>query len=199
MSEHPSRTDQPSRRDTEARSAEPDDVLFEDESASILGDVTDEEAKSGENLFGDDMERDYRPVPEPDVYEAGGFASVDEDSEELSPNTRDEAEREMRQRDREKALATGELRRGLIAASAEQVLAYSPPEAPQNVLEIFDEAAREVALARFPRYDRISNRVQVRINDLPLIEDLRSLRHLHLNHPIRTSGVDTLFRCAASA
>ncbi|THD20299.1 DNA helicase [Fasciola hepatica] len=111
-----SRSDQPGRRDTEARSPEPDDVPFEDESAAILGDdVADEEAESGENLFGDDMERDYRPIPELDVYEAEGLAPVDEDFEELSPNTRTEAEREMRQQDREQALATGGLRRGPIA------------------------------------------------------------------------------------
>lgn len=271
---------------------------FEDESAAILGDdIPNEEADSGENLFGDDMERDYRPIPELDVYEAEGLAPADEEFEELSPNARAEAEREMRQRDREQALATGGLRRGLIAdlygsdeddevvpvrrrrlaeraaagmgpeleqedalesienledmkgmsviewvqqpatrqeiknrfraflrtfldendrnvyaerimqmarenrqslhvdyqhlASAEQVLAYFLPEAPQYVLEVFDEAAREVTLARFPRYDRISNRVHVRINDLPLIEDLRSLRYLHLNQLVRTSGVIT--------
>lgn len=76
-------------------------------------------------------------------------------------------------------------------ASAEQVLAYFLPEAPQFVLEIFDEAANEVTLTRFPRYDRIASCVHVRINDLPLIEDLRCLRHLHLNQLVRTSGVVT--------
>lgn len=49
------------------------------------------------------------------MYEAEGLAPADEEFEELSPNTRAEAEREMRQRDREQALATGGLRRGLIA------------------------------------------------------------------------------------
>ncbi|CAH8452936.1 unnamed protein product [Schistosoma rodhaini] len=281
-----------------AASPDPEEPAFEDESAAILGDDNlDEEEESGENLFGDDMERDYRPIPELDVYEAEGLADPDEDLEELSPNTRAEAEREMRRRDRERLLATGGLRRDLIAdlygeeeeeeiiparrrriaervaagdegdlepegvlesienledmkgmsvvewvqqpvtrqeiknrfkaflrtfldendrnvyaerivqmarenkhslhidyqhlASAEQVLAYFLPEAPQHVLEIFDEAAREVTLTRFPRYDRITNRVHVRINDLPLIEDLRCLRHFHLNQLIRTCGVVT--------
>ncbi|CAH8441491.1 unnamed protein product [Schistosoma turkestanicum] len=275
-----------------------EEPAFEDESAAILGDDNlDEEEESGENLFGDDMERDYRPIPELDVYEAEGLADPDEDLEELSPNARAEAEREMRRRDRERLLATGGLRRDFIAdlygaedeeeiiparrrriaervaagddgdlepegvlesienledmkgmsvvewvqqpvtrqeiknrfkaflrtfldevdrnvyaerivqmarenkhslhidyqhlASAEQVLAYFLPEAPQHVLEIFDEAAREVTLTRFPRYDRITNRVHVRINDLPLIEDLRCLRHFHLNQLIRTCGVVT--------
>ncbi|CAH8476451.1 unnamed protein product [Schistosoma haematobium] len=280
-----------------AASPDIEEPAFEDESAAILGDDNlDEEEESGENLFGDDMERDYRPIPELDVYEAEGLADPDEDLEELSPNARAEAEREMRRRDRERLLAAGGLRRDLIAdlygeeeeeiiparrrriaervaagdegdlepegvlesienledmkgmsvvewvqqpvtrqeiknrfkaflrtfldendrnvyaerivqmarenkhslhidyqhlASAEQVLAYFLPEAPQHVLEIFDEAAREVTLTRFPRYDRITNRVHVRINDLPLIEDLRCLRHFHLNQLIRTCGVVT--------
>ncbi|KAH8851097.1 DNA replication licensing factor MCM2 isoform 2 [Schistosoma japonicum] len=281
-----------------SESPDPGEAAFEDESAAILGeDNLDEEEESGENLFGDDMERDYRPIPELDVYEAEGLADPDEDLEELSPTARAEAEREMRQRDRERLLATGGLRRDLIAdlygveeeeeiiptrrrriaervaagdegdlepegalesienledmkgmsvvewvqqpvtrqeiknrfkaflrtfldekgrnvyaerivqmarenkhslhidyqhlASAEQVLAYFLPEAPQHVLDIFDEAAREVTLNRFPRYDRITNRVHVRINDLPLIEDLRCLRHFHLNQLIRTCGVVT--------
>ncbi len=76
-------------------------------------------------------------------------------------------------------------------ASFEQVLAYFLPEAPFHMLDIFNEAAREVTLARYPRYDRISNHVNVRIVDLPLIEDLRSLRHLHLNQLVRTGGVVT--------
>ncbi|KAG5448954.1 MCM DNA helicase complex subunit [Clonorchis sinensis] len=294
MSEPPSRSDP-----LAPPSPDLDDAPFEDESAAILGDDgAEEEEETGENLFGDDMERDYRPIPELDVYEAEGLAPPDEEIEEMSPTARAEVERELRQRDREQALAAGGLRRGLLAdlygpedddeviparrrrlaeraaagmgpgmeepeavlesienledmkgmsvvewvqqpatrqeiknrfkaflrtfldehdrnvyaeriiqmarenrqslyvdyqhlASAEQVLAYFLPEAPQHILEIFDEAARDVTLARFPRYDRITNRVHVRINDLPLIEDLRCLRHLHLNQLVRTSGVVT--------
>ncbi|KAF8561638.1 hypothetical protein P879_08044 [Paragonimus westermani] len=299
MSEASSRSDRPDQFDAVPNSPEVEDAPFEDESAAILGDDgLDEEEETGENLFGDDMERDYRPIPELDVYEAEGLAPADEDLEEMSPGARAEAEREMRQRDRERALAAGGLRRGILAdlygpdeeeevvpvrrrrlaeraaagvgpdvdetegvlesienledmkgmsviewvqqpatrqeiknrfrsflrtfldendrnvyaerilqmarenkqslyvdyqhlASAEQVLAYFLPEAPQYVLEIFDEAAREVTLTRFPRYDRITNLIHVRINDLPLIEDLRCLRHLHLHQLVRTSGVIT--------
>jgi len=43
----------------------------------------------------------------------------------------------------------------------------------------------------YPRYDQIVKEIHVRISDLPLIEDLRSLRQLHLNQLIRTSGVVT--------
>merc|ERR1711971_293011 len=78
-----------------------------------------------------------------------------------------------------------------ILASECQVLAYVLPEAPTEVLTIFDEAAKSVVLSMFPRYEAITKEIHVRITDLPLVEELRSLRQLHLNQLIRTSGVVT--------
>ncbi|KAG5275181.1 hypothetical protein AALO_G00144480 [Alosa alosa] len=76
-------------------------------------------------------------------------------------------------------------------ASREHVLAYFLPEAPTEMLKIFDEAAKEVVLAMYPKYERIAHEIHVRIGNLPLVEELRSLRQLHLNQLIRTSGVVT--------
>uniref|UniRef100_A0A674J2L3 DNA replication licensing factor MCM2 n=2 Tax=Terrapene triunguis TaxID=2587831 RepID=A0A674J2L3_9SAUR len=76
-------------------------------------------------------------------------------------------------------------------AAREHVLAYFLPEAPAEMLKIFDEAAKEVVLAMYPKYDRIAQEIHVRISHLPLVEELRSLRQLHLNQLIRTSGVVT--------
>ena len=59
------------------------------------------------------------------------------------------------------------------------------------MLQIFDEAAKSVVLSMFKNYDRICKEIHVRISDLPLEEELRSLRQLHLNQLIRTSGVVT--------
>ncbi|KAG1671758.1 DNA replication licensing factor mcm2 [Nymphon striatum] len=78
-----------------------------------------------------------------------------------------------------------------ILASEEQVLAYFLPEAPSEMLEVFDKAAKDVVLGMFPQYERIAKEIHVRISDLPLVEELRSLRQLHLNQLIRTSGVVT--------
>ena len=78
-----------------------------------------------------------------------------------------------------------------ILASECQVLAYFLPEAPTEVLEIFDQAAKNVVLSMFPKYEAIAKEIHVRITDLPLVEELRSLRQLHLNQLIRTSGVVT--------
>ncbi|MGH0164069.1 UNVERIFIED_CONTAM: hypothetical protein FKN15_046405, partial [Acipenser sinensis] len=76
-------------------------------------------------------------------------------------------------------------------AAREHVLAYFLPEAPTEMLKIFDEAAKEVVLAMYPKYDRIAHEIHARICNLPLVEELRSLRQLHLNQLIRTSGVVT--------
>merc|ERR1712241_21287 len=75
-----------------------------------------------------------------------------------------------------------------ILASECQVLAYFLPEAPTEVLSIFDEAAKGVVLSMFPKYEAIAKEIHVRITDLPLVEELRSLRQLHLNQLIRTGG-----------
>ncbi|KAF7664250.1 hypothetical protein LDENG_00182550 [Lucifuga dentata] len=76
-------------------------------------------------------------------------------------------------------------------AAREHVLAYFLPEAPTEMLKVFDEAAKEVVLAMYPKYDRIAHEIHVRICNLPLVEEIRSLRQLHLNQLIRTSGVVT--------
>uniref|UniRef100_A0A670Y883 DNA replication licensing factor MCM2 n=1 Tax=Pseudonaja textilis TaxID=8673 RepID=A0A670Y883_PSETE len=267
---------------------------FEDESEGLLGTegLPDEEDEDGEELIGEGMERDYRPIPELDVYEAEGLALNDEDLEELTASQREAAERAMRQRDREMGRGLGRMRSGLLyesddedegrplrkrrlaeraaegmeeeeedmiesienledmkghsvrewvsmaaprleiyhrfknflkthvddhghnvfkerisdmckenkesvvvnyedLAAREHVLAYFLPEAPAEMLKIFDEAAKEVVMAMYPKYDRIVQEIHVRISHLPLVEELRSLRQLHLNQLIRTSGVVT--------
>ncbi|KAI5607553.1 DNA replication licensing factor MCM2, partial [Silurus asotus] len=265
---------------------------FEDESEGLLGDhEPEEEEEDGEELFGNQLEGDYRPIPELDRYEAEGLD--DEDLSELSPGARARAEAAMN--DRDKRIGIGRMGRGLLydsededderpskrrrrlaeraaegagaegedeemiesienledmkghsvrewvsmaaprleiyhrfknflrthvdehghnvfkerisdmckenkesllvnyeeLASREHVLAYFLPEAPAEMLKIFDEAAKEVVLAMYPKYDRIAHEIHVRIGNLPLVEELRSLRQLHLNQLIRTSGVVT--------
>jgi len=268
---------------------------FEDE--ELLGEPRNEEEEEddGEELFGDNLENDYRPMPGLDRYDPD--ALDDDDFNMMSESDRAAAEAALRQRDRtEGRRADGRMRRGLlydedddddeparrrrrlaadraaeghieddeedqgliesienledtrgrtirehvtqigprteclnrfknflrtyvdsrgqslykekirtmceqnrasfevdynILASECQVLAYFLPEAPTEVLTIFDEAAKSVVLSMFPRYEVITKEIHVRITDLPLVEELRSLRQLHLNQLIRTSGVVT--------
>ncbi|XP_064094759.1 DNA replication licensing factor mcm2-like [Macrobrachium nipponense] len=262
---------------------------FEDES-DLLGNDVPVEEEDGEELFGDNMENDYRHIPELDVYDRDNLD--DSEYSMMSEGDRVAAETQMRKRDRDEGRQTGRMRRGLlydesddeedrparkrrmaeraaegdvqddeemiesienledmkghsvrewvsmlgprheiynrfknflrtyvndkgnnlykdkirqmceenkssfevdynIIASEEQVLAYFLPEAPTEMLEIMDSAAKDVTLSMFPQYERITREIHVRITDLPLIEELRSLRQLHLNQLIRTSGVVT--------
>ena len=61
-------------------------------------------------------------------------------------------------------------------ASKEHVLAYFLPEAPFQMLEIFDEVAKEIVLSMFPSYQRVTSEIHIRISDLPLIEEIRIFR-----------------------
>lgn len=76
-------------------------------------------------------------------------------------------------------------------ANKEQVLAYFLPEAPFQMLEIFDKVSKEMVLSIFPTYERVTNEIFARISELPLIEELRTFRKLHLNQLVRTLGVVT--------
>ncbi|RDD43855.1 DNA replication licensing factor mcm2 [Trichoplax sp. H2] len=263
---------------------------FEDDGDDLDSTVREEEEEDGEDLFDDNLERDYRNIPALDVYERTGVDDLD--YEQMSPTARREAEIAMRKRDREEARITGRLRDGVLydesdedesrprrrrrlaeraaddesydkeemiesienledmkdhtvrewvsmqaprleiknrfkqflrtyvsekghsiyrekikqmcqanqsslvidynhLASEWQVIAYFLPEAPAEMLKIFDEAAKEVVLNMFPNYERIASDIHIRIAELPLLEELRYLRQLHLNQLIRTRGVVT--------
>uniref|UniRef100_A0A3Q2XWR1 DNA replication licensing factor MCM2 n=1 Tax=Hippocampus comes TaxID=109280 RepID=A0A3Q2XWR1_HIPCM len=189
---------------------------FEDESEGLLGDVTlpgddddDGEDGDGEELIGDGME-DYRPIPALDRYEAEGLDLDEEDPAELSPGARAAAEEAMRRRDRERGFGA-RLRRGLLYHTVREWVSMAAPrleiynrfknflrthvdESGRNVFKekigdmCKDEAAKEVVLAMYPKYERIAHEIHVRICNLPLVEEIRSLQ-LHLNQLIRTSGV----------
>ncbi|XP_032892873.1 DNA replication licensing factor MCM2 [Amblyraja radiata] len=290
MATSPNQT--PRRGDALTSSPGRDLPPFEDESEGLLGtDVLAEEEEDGEDLMGDDLERDYRAIPQLDVYERDGLDDG-EDLEDMTASQRAEAEREMRRRDHAEGLGQGRMRIDLLyesddedeerparkrrlaeraadgaaeyddemiesienledmkghsvrewvsmaaprleiyhrfknflrthvdehghnvfkekisdmckenreslvvnyenLAAREHVLAYFLPEAPAEMLKIFDEAAKEVVLSMYPKYNRIAKEIHVRISSLPLVEELRSLRQLHLNQLIRTSGVVT--------
>ncbi|XP_049885580.1 DNA replication licensing factor Mcm2 [Pectinophora gossypiella] len=284
--------DTPSERDAHSRQTSParQYEMFEDE-GEILPDSMDEEEDDGEELFNDNMEADYRPLPGLDRYDD---EDLDEDDyDPMSIEDRVAAEQELRRRDRdegrmrrddrglfydhsdeeseefsrakrrrvaEKAAVGGEeqVEEGIesienledtkgysvkewvcllgprteianrfknflrtytnskgqyvykdrirrmcelnqssfhvefnIIARREQVLAYFLPEAPFQMLQIFDEVALEIVQQIFPSYERITAEIHVRISDLPLIEELRTFRKLHLNQLVRTVGVVT--------
>lgn len=76
-----------------------------------------------------------------------------------------------------------------ILAEEQPALALFLVEVPHQMLEIFNEAAKEVVLSMYPAYGKIASEIFVRIKDLAITEEVRSLRQLHLNQLIRTQGV----------
>ena len=267
----------------------------EDVEAEILGAQAEEEEEDGEDLFGDNMEDDYRHIPELDKYDA---ADVDQgDYSDMDIGDRVAAEREMKKRDRKEGRSVkGKIKDSLLYSElsedldgqeqqsarakrkfhdlgsqgdqgtdepiesienldvmkghglrewvkmigprteiynrfknflktivdesghnvfrekirymveanhqslvvdynllyqSEEVLAYFLVEAPLEMLQIFDEAAKDYVFSLYPHYHKIAKEIHVRISDLPLIEELRSLRQLHLNQLVRTNGVVT--------
>ena len=67
----------------------------------------------------------------------------------------------------------------------------SPSHTAPQMLEIFDEVAREVVAAKYADYHLIHDSIHVRITNLPIADSLRDLRQVHLNALIKISGVVT--------
>lgn len=88
----------------------------EDLEAELFEDTTekrnDEEDEDGEDLM-ENMERDYRPIPELDVYDAENLAPDDESVAELGIAERRALEEEMDRRDADRRGAT-RVRRDLL-------------------------------------------------------------------------------------
>lgn len=74
----------------------------------------------------------------------------------------------------------------------EQNIVYFLPEAPTQMLKILDRALTDVVLSMYPYYSRVCGDLRVRVCNLPVEEDIRNLRQVHLNNLIRTSGVVTV-------
>ncbi|KAK9747391.1 Mini-chromosome maintenance protein 2 [Popillia japonica] len=92
----------PSDRRQALTSPVQDFELFEDEGA-LFGDTSQadpiENEEDGEELFGDNMENDYRPMPGLDRYDIDNLD--EEEYDIMSENDRRAAEEELRRRDRE--------------------------------------------------------------------------------------------------
>lgn len=78
-----------------------------------------------------------------------------------------------------------------ILAREQPALALFLVEAPHQMIELFNEAAKSIVLSMYPSYERIAAEIHTRIKDLALTEEIRSLRQVHLNQLIRVQGVVT--------
>lgn len=76
-----------------------------------------------------------------------------------------------------------------VLAQEQPALALFLVEAPDEIFEIFNPAAKEVVLSMYPAYERIASDIYVRIKELALTEEIRQIRQYHLNQLIRVQGV----------
>lgn len=74
---------------------------------------------------------------------------------------------------------------------ANAFLAKLVANCPAETLAIFDEASMRIVLKLFEEYDRIRSEVHVRVTDFPTLDQIRDLRHSHLNTLVRVTGVVT--------
>ncbi|CAB4263881.1 unnamed protein product [Prunus armeniaca] len=64
-------------------------------------------------------------------------------------------------------------------------------DAPQSVLEVMEDVAKNVVFSLHPNYKRIHQKIYVRITNLPVYDQIRNIRQIHLNTMIRIGGVVT--------
>jgi DNA replication licensing factor MCM2 len=69
-------------------------------------------------------------------------------------------------------------------AQGEQTLAFFLPEAPQELLNIFDQGLKDVVGVLYKNYKDVKADYHIRISNLPLLENIRTLRQLHLNQMV---------------
>ncbi|KAJ6820966.1 uncharacterized protein M6B38_365495 [Iris pallida] len=64
-------------------------------------------------------------------------------------------------------------------------------DAPQSVLEVFEDVAKNVVFDLHENYKKIHQKIYVRITNLPVYDQIRNIRQIHLNTMIRIGGVVT--------
>ncbi|KAF7839448.1 DNA replication licensing factor MCM2 [Senna tora] len=64
-------------------------------------------------------------------------------------------------------------------------------DAPQSVLEVMEDVAKNVVFHLHSNYRNIHQKIYVRITNLPVYDQIRNIRQIHLNTMIRIGGVVT--------
>ncbi|KAK7388014.1 hypothetical protein VNO78_22814 [Psophocarpus tetragonolobus] len=64
-------------------------------------------------------------------------------------------------------------------------------DAPQSVLEVMEDVTKSVVFELHPNYRNIHQKIYVRITNLPVYDQIRNIRQIHLNTMIRIGGVVT--------
>jgi len=61
-------------------------------------------------------------------------------------------------------------------ANKQHTLALFLPEAPLEMISIFNDVAKDLVISMYPQYGRVTAEIFVRITDLPLIEEIRTFK-----------------------
>ncbi|KAK7275965.1 hypothetical protein RIF29_17093 [Crotalaria pallida] len=64
-------------------------------------------------------------------------------------------------------------------------------DAPHSILEVMEDVAKNVVFQLHPNYKNIHQIIYVRITNLPVYDQIRNIRQIHLNTMIRIGGVVT--------
>ncbi|MBA0556070.1 hypothetical protein Golob_026204 [Gossypium lobatum] len=64
-------------------------------------------------------------------------------------------------------------------------------DAPQSVLEVMEDVAQRVVFDLHPNYKNIHQKIYIRITNLPIYDQIRDIRQIHLNTMVRIGGVVT--------
>ncbi|KAA3484192.1 DNA replication licensing factor MCM2-like [Gossypium australe] len=64
-------------------------------------------------------------------------------------------------------------------------------DAPQSVLEVMEDVAQRVVFDLHPNYKNIHHKIYIRITNLPIYDQIRDIRQIHLNTMVRIGGVVT--------
>jgi DNA replication licensing factor MCM2 len=64
-------------------------------------------------------------------------------------------------------------------------------QSPKLTIPILNDIGFTLACEIFPQYSNIHNEIYIRIRDLPILDNLRDLRYVHLDNLIRVRGVVT--------
>eukprot|EP01027_Heterolobosea_sp_BB2_P019693 GEZU01027711.1.p1 GENE.GEZU01027711.1~~GEZU01027711.1.p1 ORF type:complete len:747 (-),score=192.99 GEZU01027711.1:62-2302(-) len=144
--------DQPQEEECEDQDDIPEETIIE-----VDVPEPDEEEEEGEELFGDDFENDYRPIPEQDRYDNEQID--DTEYENITLDTRRAAEAEMRRRDIEKLRREGRLPAALV---------------PSDDFEEDDEAAVNNNNKNINRGFSGPNKLHKRAHVAPMLTNLTS-------------------------
>lgn len=71
------------------------------------------------------------------------------------------------------------------------VLSVWLADVPKQILELLDEVTRAEVFRRYPNYEAVHDAIHVRIAGLPLVEQIRNIRQVHLNTLLKVGGVVT--------